>query len=308
MDFIAKLREAWEFTWKYKSLWVLGFIMALFGGGAGNNYNSFNSRIDSSSNSDYTDSLDKLTAGLTDNALAVILILGLTVLVLIIALIGWYLVNRARASLIVAIKTDAKGDKPSLKSAWQEGGKYVWRLLGMDVLSFLMVLVVILPIILLFVIGSLAEALLIGCLILGCILLPVFIIAAIVWAMTYTAAQRLLVLENIGAWESIKRGFGLAKKRYMDFFLGFLVFILPSCGWQILSCLILFIPMLGGALIVIAAILSGNIWLVIAVVTPIIILFVLFTAMINAPFTTFGYTYWTKIVMELTTASGTSKN
>ena len=45
MDYGKVLSRAWEITWRWKALWILGFLAALGRGGGGGNYSY---RIDSS--------------------------------------------------------------------------------------------------------------------------------------------------------------------------------------------------------------------------------------------------------------------
>lgn len=301
MDYVGKLTEAFNFTWRYKSLWVLGFLIALFSGGMGNNFNgNFNSGFNNSStnNDEYSAEAEKIADSISDPLVlvgAVILIM----IFLVIALVGWYLASRAKAGLVWSVKEDAAGAKPTLGKAWSHGGGYVFRYIVMDLISVLITFVVMAPVIFLFIIASLLGPVGVIFCLLGCILVPIVVAYFVAWSMIYTAAQRLIVLENLTGYESLKQGFSLVRKRFVDFFVGYLVFLIPGCAWGFISCVVMLIPMVVFLAVLFIAIATGNALAMLVILIPTVISFVLFTALINSPFTTFGYTYWTKLVMEM---------
>lgn len=307
MDYFGKLTEAFNFTWRYKKLWVLGFLIALFGGGGGNwgstNYSGFSDNFSREDRINFSEGVNNNISGAE-----VLLILGVSFVVLIILIIGWYLMSRAKAGLVLSVKDDANGDEPTLGRAWGQGGKYVWRYILMDVLVIAINILIVVPLLLLSAAFSLLGSFFaVVSFLLLCLLVPIGLLYLAFWAMIYTSAQRVIVLEDLGAWAALKRGFYLARTKLGDFILGFLVFVLPTCAWQLVSCVILIIPMLLMFVVFVAAIATESVVVIAAVGVPLFIIFILITALVNAPFSTFGYTYWTKLVMEMTGSAHKTK-
>lgn len=305
MDYIGKLTEAFNFTWRYKKLWVLGFLLALFGGGNlfFNNYGSISDNFNSGDRTNFTERVGNDISGVE-----LLFLLLASLILLIILVIGWYLMSRAKAGLVLSVKDDANGDEPTLGRAWGQGGKYVWRYILMDIMVLAINMLVAVPLVLLSAgfsaLGSFFSLIFFFLL---CLLVPLGLLYVAFWAIIYTTAQRVIVLEDLGAWAALKRGFYLARTKLGNFILGFLVFILPTCAWQFFSCAILIIPMMLIFVVFIAAAATGSVVVLAAVGVPLLIIFILITALVNAPFSTFGYTYWTKLIMEMTGSAHKSK-
>lgn len=293
--YIDKIKESIEFAWKYKFLWVFGFLMALFSGGSGFNGNSsFRSSNESNNfNSDeYHKFVDDVKDIMQDPTFWVVLAVVVCV-TLIISLIGWYLLSVSKGALTLAVNKDKEGKDLSFKSSWKDGQEHALDIMMLDVVSFLINLVVCLPLIAVVVMMIVFFPLFL----LFCCLVPFYILYFIGWALVYTVAQRYVVLKEAGPVESIKVGFNVVKEKILHFILAGILGLIPGCVWIFIIMIVVAIPaiiiiLLGLGLFFVNPI-AGIIVLVLGLLSVGI-----FGAVINSPYQVFSYTYWTKLVMD----------
>lgn len=288
MDYFRKVEEAIKFTWKYKALWVFGFIASIFGGGNFSNYN-FPSSYDSG-DSELTNKVEDFF----DNPGAVILVVVLMLIGLLVALVGWYLNSVAKAALVNSVKMDKEGGRPTLRGGWDFGRTLAFRIMWMDIIGFGISLVVVIPVLAIVFLGIVFPPFFA----LFCLLIPVIIILAILWAIVYTGALRYLVLKDMDAWDSIVAGWELAKNTITEYVVGGLVSILTGCIWGIVIVPIAMV--LGVAFLLFALFaLVANPFIAVLLIVFGLVITVSFTAVINSPYAVFSSAYWTKVVMEL---------
>lgn len=292
MDYLKKIEESLIFTWKYKSLWAFGLILAIFSGG-GSNFGSWNNS--SFNDSDATTEISDGVSSFFENSLALMLVCGVIFFVLIIALIEWYLTSVSKAALVNAVRMEEKGEIPNFKNGWAYGKTKAFKYMVMDLIALLLSIVVFLPMIFVLIGASLFPPIIVVLCILALIYIPYFIL----FSLTYTAAQRYIVLKDLEPMESLKAGWELTKSKFGDYFIGALVSIIPNCIWGIIM---LPVAILAVVLFVVAAVvIVAALPVVFAVIFIImmVLIFLLLVAAINSPFQVYNHTYWTKIIKEL---------
>jgi hypothetical protein len=135
MEFGKIFRRAWEITWRYKILWVFGFVVALSGGaggaGGGRGGTGMNYSMPAPSNLD-------LRWG--------VIVVALILLALLVGLIFAALTIIARGALIDGARQAEEEGQVSGGQAWHKAVRRFWSLLGIYLLAGLIVLALLLPI------------------------------------------------------------------------------------------------------------------------------------------------------------------
>lgn len=240
MDYFGILKKAWNITWRYKALWVLGLFAGTGSGSSGGSSN-------------YSTGSDELSSGSTDafgqwmgnNWLAFAIIMGVLVM---IGVVFWALSIAAQGGLVHGSNEAAQGRKPLLRDAWSVGfGKWgrtfmIGFMLGLPIVAIVLVLTVVM--VALVGGGALAGSdagvgALVGSV---CLILPVFVVviiaASIILGIVYPLALRYGVLEDTTFGQAIKRGWGdLWAKR--GAFMMWLVMLLPQFAVGIVMLVIM---------------------------------------------------------------------
>lgn len=141
MDFGKVLGRAWEITWRWKMLWVLGFLAAL-GQGGGFPQPSYSFSGDEFDQFTYTPigPLDEIFAAMT----AIIAVICIVIIIaIIIAIIIWVISVIARGGLIAAVQQIEDDGTTSFGRAWSVGAKKFWTLFGLGVLTTLPTLILV---------------------------------------------------------------------------------------------------------------------------------------------------------------------
>ncbi len=208
MDYGRVLSRAWEITWRYRILWLFGFIMALAsGGGSGGGSNSVRIVLGDG-------------RGPAIGPIAAWLILLLVVVLLVVALVVFVLGIIAHGALIDGARQVEESGVVSGSAAWSAGVRRFWPLLGIDLLTLVAVIVLLLPMLVAIILGIAAVAtggreagIGGGLLICGgvCYLIP-FVVAAILIGFVVVYARRACVLEDLNTVDAIKRGWEVFKR------------------------------------------------------------------------------------------------
>lgn len=287
MNYLKKVEESIKFTWKYKTLWIFGAIVSIFGGGG-----FFNSpgNFSSDQNSQVADKVEEISESPT----AIVLIIVFSIIALILAVIGWYLNSVAKAALINSVRVDDAGGRPTFKEGWKFGRTLALRIMWMDVIGFGISLTIIIPILLVVILGILFPPFFI----LFCLLIPLVILLGVLWVIVYTGALRYLVLKDLSAWDSLVSGWNLAKSTIVEYIVGGLVSLLTGCIWAVVLIPLAIISVIFFILLVAMTLLINPILAVLILIIG-LLLGVLAMALVNAPYAVFTNTYWTKVVMTL---------
>lgn len=214
MDYTRLLGRAWQITWHWKALWILGFLVGL---GTGGTAGTPSYTMDSSSFERYT-----YGPRLPPEILA--LLAAAVCLGLIIAIAVWVVSTIARGGLIAGVQQVEDEGNTGFGQAWRVGVRRFWTLFGISILAGLPTLILVFAGVgtLVFLIlltvsgfqtsdaagltGILTSVLCGGALCCGAILL------ALVLAQIRVYAERAAVLEGFGWIEAFKRGWQVLKE------------------------------------------------------------------------------------------------
>jgi hypothetical protein len=214
MDYGRILSRAWEITWRWKILWVLGFLATLgTGGTAGQPSYSLDS-------SDWggTSYGPQIPPGIIG------LLVGVGCLVILLAIALWVISTIARGGLIAGVQQVEEEGSTGFKQAWQVGAKRFWTLFGIGILAglptFLLLVVGIGSLVVLILLtvsgfetsdaagatGIVASVLCGGTLCCGAVLLSLLL------AQIRLYAERAAILEGFGWIDAFGRGWRVLKE------------------------------------------------------------------------------------------------
>ncbi len=241
MDIGAVLSRAWNITWKYKVLWLLGILAGCSASGRGNfgqttsSFRGFNfgpaGKLQGPPGEGMQRFIDRLSGGAW-----IPIVLGVILLVVFISLVLLVLGVLGQGGLIAAFGRADDGHNITLSEAFQLGGEHFWRLLGIRItvwVAGLIIGIVVAVALVLFGIVTLGIGLL--CLLpLLCLLIPLSIAVDSYIVLTMVAA----VEERVGAFEAFGKAWSLAQKQLGSVLVMALILVV---GGGILSA-ILFLP------------------------------------------------------------------
>ena len=269
MDHIQILKRSWHTVWRYKALWIFGFILALttvswestmFYGGNGGDQESglqyeltdqdrewLSENLDLSFSESFTITGDEVVEVIQNGVVQMvvaIVILAITVIFLMI-LIGLVLRYLSETALIKMVNDYEK--TATKYSVWQGlrmgWSRSAWRL-------FLIDLVVRLPAIILFlVLFALIVAPIIGLATTGTpagiagaiaagglffLVLALAIIAGAVLSVLARLSRQACVVDGVGVMDSIRRGYSVIRYNLKDVGLMWLIMVGINLTWPLL--------------------------------------------------------------------------
>jgi len=240
MDYFGLVKKSFKIVWKHKFLWILG----LLAGGTGyNNFNLYsfnlgdwNSRIKSEDlpNKIHTSLSSGIVKGQTVSTdLTAInqwasthwwLILVIIAAVFILGIVLMIISYCCQGGLIEAVDEIEKGNKSSFGRAFVAGWHHFWSLLGSGLLVFLILLTIFSYLtvsgIILFFFGSKIFTVfwMVG-------LVPSLIVLVIYTQVLIALAYRIIMIEKLGAVESLKKANSLIFSKFKEVILSWLVLI-----------------------------------------------------------------------------------
>ena len=311
MDYGRVLKRAWEITWRWKILWILGFLAALGSGGGGGS---------SSGSSSYSGSGDEwgrwfghtyygpdFTAGI------IALIVGLGCLALIIGIAIWVVSVIARGGLIAGVQQVEEEGQTSFGKAWRAGARRFWSLFGISFLTAI-------PIIILVVAGIVALILWIvpvasttnpsDAVVAMGILTPILcggifccglIIVSVILQQIRLYAERAAVMEELGWIEAFVRGWNVLKANLGATIVFWVIFLVIG----IVLVIAVGIVLVGVAVpfVAIGANIDPGPWLLVPICGGGLIAMIV-GSLISAVVTTFTSATWTLAYREMVGLSG----
>lgn len=225
MSYGKIIGRAWEITWRWKFLWVFGFLVSLGQGGSrgGNRFNWVEERrgyapfpqID----------IPPEIVGL---------LIALACVGLIVGIALWVLSVIGRGALIGGVQQVEEEGATSLGQAWRVGVSRFWTLFGIGVLTGLPILIMVLAIIAAFAGPLVADVAISGgnepragvvfALLCGVPLCCLTVVAAIVLSQIKVYAGRAAVLEGLGWIEAVKQGWQVLKENLAPTVVFWLIF------------------------------------------------------------------------------------
>ena len=211
MDISAIFKRAWEITWKHKGLWVLGILANCSGAGSQGSSNASRMPQYSVGGGEFPQ-IERWLQSIPEETWIAI---GIAVAcgILLLALLFWILAAIGNGGLIAGFQMAEAGETVTLANAFQQGIRYFWKLLVIQLIPGLASLVVIVPVILgMGLLTVLTLGLGILCLIpLLCLLVPLGIALSIYTLLTQVA----LIVEELDivaafqrAWEVFRSNLG----------------------------------------------------------------------------------------------------
>lgn len=199
IPFVEILKEAARIVWRNRFLLWFGLLIALGSPGSFNisgNEEHFGGKGEAARN--FFETHWQIVA-----AFAVIL-LAIAIILFLISLI-------AKAGLVKSVNLISQGKKTSFKEGWHSGKKYMGKLFGLAVLFFLatfvVVIVLAIPVVYLVVAKSWASAVLVGLL-----AVAIFIPLIFVFILTKAYAEFYVILSDLRIRGAIESGYNLLLK------------------------------------------------------------------------------------------------
>jgi len=306
MDFGKVLSRAWQITWRWKVLWILGFLASLgngFGGGGGGANGNVNYQFDSSdwNRWGYHYPFDRVPGEL------IALIAGIGCLAILIGIALWVISVMARGGLIAGVQEVEEAESTTFLSAWRVGRKKFWTLFGISVLTAI-------PIIILVAVSAATiVGLLVGRGALGGssvgapeVVLSIlcggtfccgFVIVAIILSQIQIYAERAAILEDMGWIDAFRRGWQVLKENVGPTIVYWLIFF--AIGIAIAFVIFGGIFAVAAPLIAIFANIDTGPWLAV----PLCfggLLGIILAAAVGSVITTFTSATWTLAYREFT--------
>ncbi|MGD8626946.1 MAG: hypothetical protein PVJ34_20595 [Anaerolineae bacterium] len=302
MDFSKVLSRAWQITWRWKVLWILGFLASL-GSGIGSGNGGMNYQFDSS-NWDrwgYRYQFDRIPGEL------IALIVGLGCLAILIGIALWVISVIARGGLIAGVQQVEETESTTFLGAWRVGRKKFWTLFGISVLAAIPIIVLVIAgiaaIMGMFAVGGVLGGRSVG---VGEVLFSIFCggtfccglaIAVIILSQIQTYAERAAILEDMGWLDAFRRGWQVLKENLGPTIIYWLIFF--ALGLIIVFLIMSGVFAVAAPLIAIFSSIDPGPWLVV----PLCfggLLGILLATVVGSIITTFTSTTWTLAYREFT--------
>ena len=251
MDYGNLLRRSWDIVWHNKFLFVLGFLAALGGGGSNGGGGNTGFNFDSGDvPAEIIEQLQQFWAQFGP------LVIGLACLGFIIAIVFWLIRLTAQGGMISAVSQIETGEKVTFGQAFAAGTSKLGRMVGLNVIMYgLFTLLGLLAAG--FALGTVGAAIgaelagassadveaLFGSLgvfgicvaCLFCLLVPLLILVTAV----YPFAQRGVILQDLGAVDSIRHGWEILKANTSDVVLLIILFIVLGIVFGVVTAIVL---------------------------------------------------------------------
>ncbi len=246
MNHFDLLKRALHITWRYKPLWLFGFIFALCGGsgsGGGGGGNLPGSSGGGNSDGNGFDNLPGMPD--IDPGTLIAVIAAVIVLILLLAVVGAVLRYIAQTALIKMVRQVTETEAISVADGWRLGrSAEAWRLflinliigIPLTVVSIILLALAFAPLLLLITESPVPMAI-------GVILTVVSVILVALLLIVVNAvispwrelAWREAALAHKGVFDSLRSAFDRIKQRLKDVAVVWLLMFGVGIGWGIVS-------------------------------------------------------------------------
>lgn len=229
MNFGEVLSKAWQIVWKFKVLWLFGILAgcAYQSSGSGSGASGTRYTFEGGELPPQIQQFFDRTFGAVDEWQIAMIVGAAILVILLLVLVGLVLGTFGRIGLVRGtLLADGGAEKLSAGQLFGEGRRYFWRVLGLNlliwVLSFLLVIAVVL-IAIFTSIFTLGLALILWIPLL-CLAVPIG------WAISVLIEQMntALVVDDLGVFEAIERGWEVFQKNIGSMIVMGLVLILGA--------------------------------------------------------------------------------
>jgi len=228
MDYGRVLSRAWEITWRWKVLWILGFLASLTKASSGG----------SNSGYEYSGSEWGSTYGPYIPPGVVAALIGIGCLAFILAIALWVVSVIARGGLIAGVQQVEEEGSTRFGQAWRAGAGRFWTLFGLSFLTALPVFILVMigiGVLILITLGTVgvfntSEALgitgIIASILCGGVICCAAIIFAIVLNQIRVYGERAAILEGMGWIDAFKRGWQVLKENLVPTLIFWVIFLM----------------------------------------------------------------------------------
>lgn len=304
MNYGDVLTRAWQIIWKHKVLWVFGILAGLAsggggGGGGGSNTGYKFDQGDHPFNFGYNIPGYQVERWMEQNWWVFVLLVFAAVLFALVAIVlsTFGRVGLARG----AWQADEDKPKLTLGALFGESGRFFWRVLGLNVLIFLMWIAFFL------LLAAPAGAFTLLTLGIGLIcLIPFFVVLCCLmiplsWAVSVIVEQSIVAITNeeLGLIDGLKRGWGVFRGHLAESTIMFLILGIGGGIVRFIISLPVFLAVL--PLITAATLGSADAWKAGGVVSLVLICIYLPVALVlNGVVTSYTGTSWALTFRRLT--------
>ncbi len=264
------LKQAFKITWRYRALWLFGFLLALCGGGGGGGGGNF--RIPSGGGEEDLGNLENIpNLPPLDPTVIIALVVGFICLILLLTLIGVVVQYVTRTALLGMVRQVKETEAVTVRDGWRFGwSNRAWRIfllslligLPMAILTIGLILLALSPLLLLLLDDTASKVLSIILTIFTCgfVFILLLIVGAIIGPIQELAWRRI-ALDQRGVIDSLREAITLIKSRFKDVAIMWLLMLGVGFGWGVIA-LILVLPVSLIAAALIGGIPAGLVYLI----------------------------------------------
>jgi hypothetical protein len=303
MDYGKVLGRAWEITWRWKVLWVFGFLASLGQG--------------TQSTSSYRPSDQEFNKWFQNPAEVLAPIIGVVVAIIcilfIIFIILWVVSVISRGALIAGVVQVEDEGSTSFGRAWAAGRKKFWTLFGLGVLAAIPMIILVILGVIFFAAGVASgiglmdvqetagiTTILTTSIICLCFLCCGMVLLGMVLEQIRVYGERAAILEDLGWIEAFKRGWQVIKENLGPTIILWLIFF--AIGIVIFMTILIIIGVLTLPFLAVLGILGFSdvgAWMIVPAICGGLVMLVVF-ALLRSIVTTYISTTWTLAYRELT--------
>lgn len=238
------LKQAFRITWRYRPLWLFGFLLALCGGGGGGGGGNFNF----SSRGGEGDFGDLPNIPEIDPNLIIAVVVGFICLILLLAVVGVVVQQVTRTALIGMVRQIKDTEVVTVRDGWRFGwSNRAWRifllslLIGIPatILTVGLILLALSPLLLLFLDNTASTVLSIILTVFACIIVFILlIIVGVILAPIQELAWRRIALDQRGVIEGLREAVTLIRQRLKDVAVIWLLMFGVGLVWGIGSLIV----------------------------------------------------------------------
>jgi len=332
IDYGKIIKRSWQITWKNKWLWVMGLVLAAFGGGSlgsgssgsGNSGGTNLTLPKSSPNSAQTNvqsfrSQTSYVLGATTNFLKSwfmsipvgnwILVVFLILLFVVFTIITiWILTSWAKGALITGLAIADADQVVNLKNSSPNGIAKIKDLIVFELISFGLTIAVVVGIGAIFGIGFLIRLAIpvlgmIWLILFGIVGFLAFIVAIFLLIVITIYAERLIVLKNVSPWQAWKEGLSLGRHNFLPTLIMGLINSAIGCASGCIGIIaLLLVFALPGYFLIVPMFKGGFHFPGISQIVGfavLVALFILINMLIRAVFVVFDYGNWNLLFKEI---------
>lgn len=238
------LKQAFRITWRYRPLWLFGFLLALCGGGGGGGGGNFN--FPSGGGEGDFGNLPNMPE--IDPNLIIAVVVGFICLILLLAIVGVVVQQVTRTALIGMVRQIKDSEAVTVRDGWRFGwSNRAWRifllslLIGIPatILTIGLILLAFSPLLLLFLDNTASTVLSVILTVFACIFVFILlIIVGVIIAPIQELAWRRIALDQRGVIEGLREAVTLIRQRLKDVVVIWLLMFGVGLVWGIGSLIV----------------------------------------------------------------------